>query len=346
MARSCFWTDERIVEAIARWVQATGRFPRHDDLAAARTTSNRDAFFSLELPSVRTIQKRWSWPELRGVYARLGQTWRAIFRDPWSGEPVEFLDWEDVGYKLPILDVDVWYRRFASLHPSAVDDDEAFWRWARACDYVYAVPTFAGGLLSDLPEQRRRAIRAARHRDDGLHPPRVLRYAGGDDWHEAPRLAAENGQLSRSARGRVEQRMARYPTGLSSHEPRPRLKREARYLPADATPEALAWLAEQYREGLEHNERERQSFKQDLAKWEFWRPEWTDHTDATPFYTSTCEGVSMQPVIPVCDIDGNDRYLSEAERRAGTCRECGGRFPALRSLHERAYAGLRCGQRE
>lgn len=342
MARACFWTAERIVEAIAQWVQVTGRFPRHDDLASARTTSDRGAFFSLHLPSVRTIQKRWSWAELRAVYGRLEHTWHTIFRDPWSGEPVGFLDWEDVGYKLPILDVDAWYQRFASLHPRAVDDDEAFWRWARASEYVYAVPTFAGGLLSDLPEHRRHAIRAARHCDDGLHPPRVLRYAaGGDAWHEAPRLGPENGQLSRSAHGRVEQRMARYPTPVSPREPGPRPQRKARCLPIDATPEALEWLAEQYHEELEHKERERQSFKQDLARWEFWRPEWTDHTDATPFCTwTTCGDASATPTVPARGIDGKLRHLSDAEMRTGTCRTCGGRCTGLRPLLERADVGL------
>jgi hypothetical protein len=88
------------------------------------------------------------------MYLEVERVFHLMFRDPWSGDPIELLDWEDVGYELPPLLLVRWHRHFASLHPGHDDDWILLWDWLMYAEAVDARLTFPGGGLGDLGSVR------------------------------------------------------------------------------------------------------------------------------------------------------------------------------------------------
>jgi hypothetical protein len=302
VARPAEWSREGIFTAFCVYRRDQGHWPSQETLTSLTRPPG------VVLPSLRTVQKHWRWAELRTLLQEIEAAWVALIRDPWSGSPVAFYDFADVGYFLPLTFLAAWYRQWLDSRPEDSSDAEAFWGWSVRCELADVVPTFPGGLLCDLPPAREQQIRDLRRDDRGLMPPRVIQIRTRDgDWRPIE-YVEPTGYLSLSAKRRIRARLDAIKT------PKDPFMRHLRAIVA---------------EGMRERERSRQQIKCERHDFGIARPEWTDRTDTTRWCMGDCDDTADYGISEVLGTDGLWHEVPTVYARRGTCPVCGGRYPGV-----------------
>lgn len=214
MTRTTEWTPDAQLFAVHAWTTVHGSHPRSDEWRHASHVDH-PRYGRIPTPGLRTVQTTWPWTEFLRMYDVSRRAWSIALRDVWTLEEIDYLDWEDVGFWLPIDALCALFTQWIAEGGGRADiafPCAALWTWAEHAGYAAVTDTAIGDHVwetSDLTAEQQRYIATERECVVGL-PPRVLgiRWPLDDGAFVESQIVRPQRVLSASACQRIARRCA------------------------------------------------------------------------------------------------------------------------------------------